>query len=400
VTCFRVWAPRARAARVRTMLAAACCALALGCGAVRSGDFRGLDGTPKTSAGPALTVRWTLPLSTDIVGRYIPVEQASPAVDPRQRRVYVGSTRGTLWALDADDGRKLYGHDAGAAIEAQPAVDAERDEVYAINVRGTVIALHGRDGAVRWKTELEASVSKAATLSADAVYVVTDEDTVFALARKDGSVLFRYKREPVEGFAISGHAGIAIADGMLVTAFGDGVVAALDASDGRVRWELDTAADLEEGDPRRRFTDIDSTPAIMDGVVYVASFSSGLYGIDLNDGTLRHHDPSLAGIVAVTATQDALVLSSAVRGVICLDLPALTPRWQYVPHHGAVGATHVERGRVYVAESLGALVSLALADGQEVGRLQTKHGFTAPAMLDRHRGFALSNAGTIYAFVY
>ncbi len=395
-----VRAPRARAASVHALLGAACCVLALGCGVMRAGDFRGVDGTPKTSAGPALTVRWTLPLSTDIVGKYIPVEQASPAVDARLGRVYVGSTRGTLWALDADDGRKLYGHDAGAAIEAKAAVDAERDEVYAITVRGTVIALSGAKGAVRWKTELEAAVSKPAVLSADAAYVVTDEDTVFALSRKDGSVLFRYKREPVEGFAIAGHAGIAIAEGTLVTAFGDGVVVALDASDGRVRWELDTAADVEEGDPNRRFTDVDSTPAIMDGTVYAASFNSGLYAVDLRDGTLRHHDGSLSGIIGVTATEDALILSSAVRGVICLDLPALTPRWQYVPHHGAVGATHVEQGRVYTAESLGALVSLSLADGQEVGRLQTKHGFTAPAMLDGHRGFALSNAGTIYAFVY
>ena len=391
---------RARPARATAILATGCCLLALGCGVVRSGDFRAFDGTPRDSAGPALSVRWTLPLSTDIVGKYVPVEQASPAVDPRKGRVYVGSTRGTLWALDADDGRKLYGHDAGAAIEAQPAVDAERDEVYAINVRGTVFALHGEAGAERWKTQLEASVSKPAVLSADAVYVVTDEDTVFALARKDGTVLFRYKREPVEGFAVAGHAGIAIADGTLVTAFGDGVVVALDASDGRVRWELDTAAEIEEGDPRRRFTDVDTTPAIAAGVVYVASFNSGLYAVNLDDGELRHHDPSLPAIIGVAATPDALLLSSGVRGVICLDLPELTPRWQYVPQHGAVGALHVEHGRVYVAESLGALVSLSLADGQEVGRLQTRHGFTAPAMLDAHRGFALSNTGTIYAFVY
>jgi outer membrane protein assembly factor BamB len=379
-------------------LAAACCLF--GCGVVRSGDFGGFDGTPKTSAGPALQVRWTLPLSTDIVGRSVPVEQASPAVDPLKGRVYVGSTRGALWALDADDGRKLYRFDAGAAIEAKPAVDAERDEVYAVSVRGTVIALRGEAGTERWRTELEASVSAPAVLSPDAAYVVTDEDTVFALSRTDGSVLFRYKREPVEGFAVAGHAGITLSGSTLVTAFGDGVVVALDASDGRVRWELDTAADLEEGDPRRRFTDVDTTPAIQDGVVYIASFNSGLYAVNLADGELRHHDPSVPAITGITATPDALLLSSALRGVICLDLPGLTPRWQCVPQHGAVGAIHVEHGRAYVAESLGSLVSLSLADGQEVGRLQTRHGFTAPAMLDAHRGFALSNAGTIYAFVY
>ena len=372
-----------------------------GCGTqTRTADFRGFDGRVTASAGPALAVRWTLPLFTDLGGRYIPVEQASPAVDPRRGRVYVGSTRGTLWALDASDGRKLYGHDAGSAIEAQPTVDPERDEVYAVSVRGVVLALRGKSGAQRWKADVQSSVSQPGKLSADALYIATDEDSVVALSRTDGSVLWRYKRERSEGFAIVGHAGIAVADTTVITGFGDGVVVALDASDGRVRWELDTATDLEDLDPTRRFPDIDTTPAIAGDVVYVASFSGGLYGIELATGALRHQDSSVHAVTGLTATQDALIVSSAEHGVVCLDLPGLTPRWRYKPHRGAPGATHAEHGRVYVAESLGALVSLSLADGHEVGRLQTDHGFTAPAILDGHRGFALSNAGTIYAFVY
>jgi hypothetical protein len=115
---------------------------------------------------------------------------------------------------------------------------------------------------------------------------------------------------------------------------------------------------------------------------------------------VRAHEGALAGATGLTATPDALLVASAERGVVCLDLPALTVRWQRKLAGGAPSQPLVRDDRVYVSESLGALLALSLADGRELGRLQTRHGFTAPALLDGHRGFALSNAGVLSAFVY
>ena len=177
-------------------------------------------------------------------------------------------------------------------------------------------------------------------------------------------------------------------------------VAALDAGDGRVLWEVDTAGDLEDLDVTRRFVDVDTTPAVVDGIVYVASFSGGLYGLELETGTVRVHENQLKAITAITGTPDALILSSAQDGVVCLDLPGLTPRWQHAIHHGAPGRTDIQGDTIYVAESLGALLALSLADGQETGRIHTAHGVTAPPTLGGRRGFVLSNAATLYAFSY
>jgi hypothetical protein len=115
---------------------------------------------------------------------------------------------------------------------------------------------------------------------------------------------------------------------------------------------------------------------------------------------VRAQEGALRGVTGLTATPDALIVSSAERGVVCLDLPALSLRWQRALPGGAPSLPLVRGDRVYVAESLGALLALALADGRELGRLHTRHGFTAPAMLDSRRGFALSNAGTLYAISY
>jgi hypothetical protein len=80
-------------------------------------------------------------------------------------------------------------------------------------------------------------------------------------------------------------------------------------------------------------------------------------------------------------------------------LPVLSPRWQR-KINGAPGKTSIEGQTVYVSESLGAFLALSLADGHELGRIQTAHGITSQAALSGRRGFVLSNAATLYAFTY
>jgi hypothetical protein len=385
------------AARAGAALLLAMTALEAGCAERQHADFRWVDGA-KPSSGPGVHMRWVQELAAGSTA-YVPVEQASPGVDPINGRVYAGSTQGILWAMTAD-GRRLYHYDAHVPIEAQPMVDGERGELYVATVRGTLLAMHGTDLSVRWKAELGTSVSKPGLMSQDALYVVTDNDSVVALARTDGSTLWRYRREPHEGFAIAGHAGLTLAGSKLLTGFGDGTVVALDAGDGRLLWEVDTSADIEDLDSGRSFVDVDTTPVVVGDKVYVASFAAGLFGLELATGTVHAHEGGLKGVTSITATRDALLVSSAEQGVLCLELPDLSLRWRHKIDRGAPGQAEVRGDSVYVAESLGALLSLALADGKELGRIETGHGITAPVTIEGRRGYVLSNAGVLYAFTY
>jgi outer membrane protein assembly factor BamB len=260
--------------------------------------------------------------------------------------------------------------------------------------------LRASDASQRWQTEIGGPVSQPAILSGDAIYLVTDSDAIVAVSRADGAILWRYNRDPREGFAIAGHAGLTHVNGRLVTGFADGAVVALDASDGRVAWEVDTSLDLEEVDPARRFTDVDTTPAVAGNLVYAASFTGGLYAIDLTSGGMQLHHAELHSITGIAATEDALIISSAEQGIICLDLPGLNLRWQRRVERGNPGRAEIRGDNAYVSESRGALLALSLSDGRERGRLETAHGITAPASLEIGQGYVLSNAGTLYAFTY
>jgi outer membrane protein assembly factor BamB len=375
---------------------------AIGCGAGSANvDYGRYDGTSMKSAGPGLRVRWSKPLAPEWGGPYIPVERAAAAIDPVHERMYIGSSQRSLHAFDVS-GRELYRFDADSSIDAAPTLDARTDELYVASASGRVTALDADDGHVRWNAELGATVSRPGVLSEDAIYLVTDGDGVFALSRKDGSVLWRYQRDPRAGLKITGHAGLASGEQSLVTGFSDGAIVALAKGDGHALWVVDTTLDLTDSSQAEiGFVDVDTTPAIVGDIVYAASFLAGLYGIRMQDGVTQFRNAELTGVTSLTADERTLSMVSAERGVSCYDLPALTQRWSHnVNIRGAANSITLEDRTLFVTESRGALLVLAIADGRELGRLQTEHGFAAVPSLRQGQGAILGNSGILYAFDY
>jgi outer membrane protein assembly factor BamB len=173
-------------------------------------------------------------------------------------------------------------------------------------------------------------------------------------------------------------------------------------SDGRPLWVVDTTLDFADpAQTEQGFVDVDTTPVQVGDMVYAASFLGGLYGLRVVDGVAQFRNAELTAITSLAANERTLLTASAERGVTCYDLPTLTTRWVRQDHmRGAPNNIRVSGRTAYVTETRGALLALALADGREVGRIQTEYGFTAMPSLVNGRGFILNNAGMFYAFDY
>lgn len=371
------------------------------CGTTRTAEDLGRYQAPTPSAaGAALRVRWSKPLAEEWGGLYVPVERAQAALDPKYDRLFVGSAERVLWSFDAT-GRRLYQYRTESGIDAAPSVDSDTNELYVPTTAGVVHALQANSGAVRWKADLGGAVSQPGVLSKDAFYVVTDDDSVYALARRDGSVLWRHRREPRAGLKISGHAGILLSEERLITGFGDGTLVALSPGDGRVLWLLDTTLDFS--DPAQAelgFVDIDTTPVQVGDTVFAASFAGGFYGVGASDGAVHVRQAELTGVTSLAASEGSLIIASADRGLLCIDLTTFSPRWVRPTRPYVVSTVQVDQTTVYVTQTRGAFLALALADGQERGRLQTEHGFLAAPSMRDGLGFILGNSGVLYAFDY
>ncbi len=354
---------------------------------------------PRLSASlTTLRLLWSKRLTGDFDQPFVPVEHASAGLDPVHDRVYVGSAEGSFFAFGSN-GRQFYRYEPRSGVEAAPAVDRRYGDVFLAGEDGVVHALRGRSGEVRWKESAGGPVRRTPVIADDAVYIVTEDDKVVALSREDGEILWSYDREVDVEYAIAGHAGLLLWDGKLVTGFTDGAVVALSAADGSLLWERPTSLDYAATESEAvRFFDVDTTPVGAGDTLYVASFSTGLYALDANNGSVRWRLPR-TGITGLARGGSILVVSSADEGVYALDLERREDVWRRPVDRGAPGPpTVTPMGLVLVGESRGALIALDLRSGTERGRIDAGTGFSGPIAVAGRLGFALSNGGTLMAF--
>jgi outer membrane protein assembly factor BamB len=392
---------------LRTRVAAALAAgwllvVASGCSSLGKGDYSWFGGAPTRlpEGKGALRVRWRRELTPAQRGAYRPIENAVAAIDETHARIYVGATSGELHALNFD-GEPLYHFKLHEPIECEPALDADKDELYVGDERNELFGLKPSVGEIRWKATTSGPVRRRPVLFKDALYVITEEDVVEALSRADGSRLWSYRRERSEGFLVAGHAALRLneQEGVLYAAFNDGTIAALDALDGRAKWERDTSQDVPESDPGRpRYLDADATPVRLGEQLFAASFAGGLYCLDAHNGSVIWRESEWTGITSLDATADgALIMVSADRGVARFEPAERQARWVKALERGSFGAPQIAGDLVLLGDSRGSLVALDVVNGDEVGRIDAGHGFAARATVQDRRGFVVTNGGVLLA---
>ncbi len=369
----------------------------------------GASGTPSTNADHfgwvekdddyappgegGFNVRWSRQLTDRWEARFLPVELSAASFDLERDRVYIGTTEGNMFGF-ALNGRRVFFYEAGAQIESRPAIDLRTGDVYFPAVDGTVHAMTV-NGHEKWKSKLIGAVRAQPVIGPEAVYVVGEHDVVTALALDDGRILWTYAKEPTEEITIAGHAGILLQGGRLYTAFTDGAVAAINPADGRLFWEVETALDVERRPGNvPQFLDVDTTPVIVRGTMYVASFTAGLYALNPMNGTVEWRDDTFQGVTGLAGAGRMLVISSARRGVSLLDLRTREVQWEKAPERGAPTAPIVtDQGTVIYGETQGSLFALSLADGREIARAEGGAGFSATPSVRGTYGGAISNGG-------
>lgn len=275
-------------------------------------------------AGPATAWQYTVPGDT--------AWTTAPVTD--ERRVYLASTadEARVTALDARTGKRRWDTPLGRAGERVAGVATTGDALVAATTLdgaagGRLVALDVADGAVRWRAPLPGPVAGSPTVADGAVYTATrsTDGAVYAHA-PDGT---RRWRQPVDR---EPETAASVADGAVVVGTTDGLVA-LDAADGAVRWNGSAVA----GDAC--CPDVQGTPAIADGTVYVPGIDEALYAVSAADGSVEWTAPLVedhGNAVPSPAVADGTVYVNTIHGgAIALDAADGTERWRT----GAYGAS-------------------------------------------------------------
>jgi len=157
-------------------------------------------------------------------------------------RLYTGSSQGDLVALDPENGRELWRTRVSSEVLAPPA--GEEGLLVVRTVDGRVTGLNASNGKRRWVVDT---------------------------------------RVPL--LSLRGTSAPVISDGIVLVGSDSGKLTAMTLIDGTVLWDVQVAEPTGRSE-LERMIDIDATPVVRDGIVYVVTFQGRLATVQMETGRI------------------------------------------------------------------------------------------------------------------
>jgi outer membrane protein assembly factor BamB len=347
------------------------------------------DATPPHPAG-VLRILWRTSLHDHGLFEPSPEECASGAL--AGDRFVIGSRGASVVGVQPETGHVDWATGVSGGVDSVAVFDGTRGQVVLGADDGSFYAIDPASGGIRWTYRGKGEIERAAEVGQDLVYVTSAADRIVALEAATGKWRWQYERDMPEGFTIHGYAGARLRGTQLLSGFADGYVVSLSAATGDVMWARSLAAASDQ------FVDVDTTPTLRDDVVYVSSYSGGLYGIDPRDGSVRMR-VGIEGVGDITADADRLYFVAP-----RLGLHAAGRDGRIVWRQGLTEAGDLTRPLIFERYLIfsGSRAGMFIVD-RETGALlelfNPGHGVCAAPTIDvaNRRLYLLSNSGSLYA---
>ncbi|MDZ4777106.1 MAG: PQQ-binding-like beta-propeller repeat protein [Alphaproteobacteria bacterium] len=183
---------------------------------------------------------------------------------------------GRIWSRDLSPRR---GRDKNALGGGVAFADGK---IFVTSGFGFAAALDATTGAEVWRTNTQAPIHAAPTVSGGRVFAVTNDSELLAFDATTGTVQWTHQAiaEPARILSASSPA---VRGDLVVAPFASGEVVALLAANGRRLW-VDALTRAGRLTSLSAINDIAGRPVALDGVVYAASHSGILAAIDQRTG--------------------------------------------------------------------------------------------------------------------
>ena len=206
--------------------------------------------------------------------------------------VYAADRKGTVKALNADDGKEVWSVNLAEKdgwFSRKPALlsgglTVAGGHVYVGSEKAQVYALDAGDGSVVWKTTAAGEVLSRPTVSDGMVLVHTSNGQLQALDENSGAVKWTVNLD-MPALSLRGESAPAVAYGAAIVGGDNGRVSAVLMQQGQMIWQqrISQATGSTEID---RLSDVDTTPVIVNGVVYALAYNGNLTALDLRSGQI------------------------------------------------------------------------------------------------------------------
>lgn len=353
--------------------------------------------------------------------RYRTEEYGSATADPARGLVYAGSRDGTLLALEDRRGEFAWELDLGGGLSGRPLMlrvegDAEQGTTWvaAPGERADWMLVGTDDGAlvavdldtreVVWRYRTTGVIRTQPVLGEGVVHFVNSRDEIVTLDVRLGEYVWQFSGAFQKDFTVFGRAGLAYLpprdatagdSGVLFTGFADGKVIALDATSGSTRWLTPLAPTAG----KELFIDVDTTPLLYPerGELVVANQSSGVFALDLADGS-RRWNTEIKAVGSIVEGPGLYVAASSLEGLAGIEFDGRV-RWREQTDPGSLSTPLVVGDTLFVAHSDAGLFAFEARTGELLSSFFNGSGSSGEPVYDPvlNRVYASSDRGVLYA---
>lgn len=206
--------------------------------------------------------------------------------------VYAADRRGTVKAVNADDGKEVWSVNLAEKqgwMSSSPAllsggVTVQGGHVYVGSEKAQVYALNTSDGTVAWQTSVAGEALSRPVVSDGVVLIHTSNGQLQALDQASGAVKWTVNLD-MPALSLRGESAPVTAFGAAIVGGDNGRVSAVLMQQGQMIWQqrISQATGPTEID---RLSDVDTTPVVVDGVIYALAYNGNLTALDLRSGQI------------------------------------------------------------------------------------------------------------------
>ncbi len=301
--------------------------------------------------------------------------------------VYIGCTDGNLYAFGLSDGEKRWAFTTELGFTAP--IAATDGRVYAADADGKVYCLQANDGSLAWEFQAEAEINSGPNFftrsSGETVVLFGDQSgLLFAVHAVSGELVWKYQSPDQI------RCSPAIADGVTFIAGCDGRLHVVDCETG------EETASVELGDPTG------STPAVAGSSAYVGTEGNRFFAVDWKSGsvtwTFENRRRPAAFRSSAALTDQLVLVGSRDKVVYAIGRATGEERWSF-PTRGRVDGSPVVVGeRVYVGSSDGFLYGLDIKSGVKEWEFETGGAILASPAVAAGSLVIGTDDGDLYCF--
>lgn len=315
----------------------------------------------------------------------------TPAIDGGS--IYAASAKGRVMALGLADGAVRWKTDLDASLTS--AVGAGSDLVIVSAADGGVHALDAASGQAKWRAQASSEVLAAAVTDGDVVVVQAADSRLQAFDAATGNPRWNYSATQAV-LSLRGNGAPVIRGGVVYAAFDNGKMAAIDARSGMLVWEQrfivpDGRSELE------RVIDVQADPLVTESDVIVGSYQGAIINVARERGQPQWQEK--ASVARCMAMGDGSVfIVEGDDSVRALRQSSGREAWKTASLAGRqLTAPAVIGDYVAVGDSEGYVHLLSQLDGSYAGRHKVGSALRANLLGDGDTLYVLTSAGKLYA---